>query len=246
MRVYRERKQRRQAGADDGFTMIEMMVVVGILGMVLAMALGMTITIARHMGVNGIRIDQSQQAKVAADSMTKSLRTAVLPKQLSATCTGCDVSAFLSGDVRSVQFYANLTNDYTLVLAPSTITTNGPSKISYSVASTGVLTETIRRPNPHRADDFDYQYTCTAGSGGCLVTTRDIARRVSTTQQLFTYYDRNGVVLAPPLTGDELASVDSVDITLKVQESPSTPGVDIVTRVTLPNAGVLPEVPTSP
>ena len=40
--------------------------------------------------------------------MTQVLRTAVLPSQLSATCTGCDVAAFIQGTADSVQFYANL------------------------------------------------------------------------------------------------------------------------------------------
>ena len=150
----------------------------------------MMITITKQVGVNAARIDQSQQGKVATESMTKALRTAVLPKQLSATCTGCDISAFISGNVRSVQFYANLNNDYTVVTTGTT--TNGPSKVTYTVASNGELTETIRRPNPHAPTDYNYQYTCTAGTGGCIAISRVIARGVSTSQKLFTYYDRNG------------------------------------------------------
>jgi hypothetical protein len=176
--------------------------------------------------------------------MTKALRTAVLPKQLSATCTGCDVAAFISGNVRSVQFYANLDNDYTAV--PPGTTTNGPSKVTYVVGTDGVLTETIRRPNAHLATDFNYQYTCAVGTTGCAVYSRTISRGVSTTQQVFTYYDRNGAILTPPLAGDDLASVDSVDITLRVQIAPGIPATNTVTRVTLPNAGVVPEATASP
>lgn len=238
--------RRRLAGRDEserdgGYSLIEMMVVVGILSLILAMALGMLITITKLQGQNAARINQSQDGKVAVEAMSKSLRTAVLPKQLSATCTGCDVAAFINGNVRSVQFYANLNNDYTATLDPSTITTNGPSKVSYAVDSSGVLTESFRRPDPHRADNFNYQYSCVAGSAGCVVSSRVIARGVSTTQTLFTYYDRNGGLLTPPLAGDDLASVNSVDITLSVQSAPNVQASDVVTRVTLPNAGVLPE-----
>jgi prepilin-type N-terminal cleavage/methylation domain-containing protein len=230
-----------ESARDGGYSLIEMMVVVGILSLILAMAMGMLITITKLQGQNGARINQSQQGKVATESMTKALRTAVLPKQLSATCSGCDVAAFINGNVRSVSFYANLNNDYTVSMSPSTITTNGPSKVTYTVAANGELSEVIRRPDPHRADDFNYQYTCTAGSSGCKVSNRVIARDVSTTRTLFTYYDRNGAVLTPPLAGDALASVNSVDITLSVQSAPNVQASDIVTRVTLPNAGVVPE-----
>ena len=233
--------------ADDkqaGFTLVEMTVVVGILGMILAMVMGMMISITKSVGGDLVRVDQTAQSKVAIESMTKSLRTAVLPKQLSATCSGCDVAAFISGNVRSVQFYANLDNDYTAV--PAGTTTNGPSKVTYTVGTDGVLTETIRRPNAHVATDFNYQYTCVVGTTGCAVYSRIIARGVSTTQNAFTYYDRNGALLTPPLAGDDLASVDSVDITLKVQTAPGIPATNTVTRVTLPNAGVVPEATASP
>jgi hypothetical protein len=211
--------------------------------MVLAMVMGMMIAITKTVGADQARVDQSQQGKVAAESMSKSLRTAVLPKLLSATCSGCDVSAFISGDVRTVQFFANLNNDYTVT--PTGTTTNGPSKVTYTVDASGVLTETIRRPNPHSATDFNYQYTCVAGSSGCVVTSRVIARGVSTSQALFTYYDRNQTALATPLAGDNLASVDSVDITLSVSASAQVPPANIVTRVALPNAGVVPEASAS-
>lgn len=232
-----------EARGDSGFTLIELMAVIGILGMVLAMVMGMMIAIVKTTGNNSMRIDGSQQGKVATEAMSKSLRTAVLPKLLSATCSGCDVSAFISGNVRAVSFYANLNNDYTV--APTGTTTNGPSKVSYTVDAAGSLTETIRRPNPHAATDFNYQYTCAVGSTGCVVTSRVVARGVSTAQPLFTYYDRNQTQLATPLAGDDLASVDSVDITLTITAATGAPPANVVTRVALPNAGVVPEASSS-
>lgn len=229
------------ARRDSGVTLLEMIVVVGILGLVIALAFGMLITITKQIGVNAVRIDQSAQSKVAMDSMTKSLRTAVLPKQLLASCTNCDSSAFITGEVRKVKFYANLNNDYTVTASPSAMTTNGPSQVTYAVDSAGNLVETIRRPDPHLSSATTYTFTCVQGVGGCVVTTRTIATKVSTTQTLFTYYDRTGATLTPPLTTDGLSSVDSVDITLQVQISPNTAPLQTVTRVFLPNAGVVPE-----
>lgn len=233
LRPLREARER----PDAGVTLIEMMVVVGILSLVLAMAMGMLIAITKMTGQNAARIDQSQQGKVAAESMTKTLRTAVLPKLLS--CNTCDEAAFISGNVRSVQFYGNLNNDDTIVLAPTAWTNRGPSKIAYAVDGEGNLTETIRQPDYHQAKDTEYTYTCTAGSANCKVSNRVIARDVSTSRPLFTYYDLSGAVLSPPLTGDQLSSVESVDITLSVSSSKNVAATDVVTRVTLPNAGVL-------
>lgn len=240
----RWRQVQGDAQRDSGVTLIEMLVVVGILSLVLAMAMGMLIAITKLTGQSGGRIDQSQQGKVATESMTKTLRTAVLPKLLA--CSSCDDAAFISGNVRTVQFYGNLNNDDTIVLSPTAWTNRGPSKISYTVASNGELTEVIRRPDYHQARNTEYTYTCTAGSANCQVSSRVVARGVSTTQPLFTYYDRNGAELSPPLAGDQLASVDSVDITLSVSTYGSIPATDVVTRVTLPNAGVVNENTATP
>ena len=75
--------------SDQGVTLIEMVVVIAILSGVLAMV--MTVIIAAQKNVNGnsARLDQIQQGKVAMESMSKTLRTAVRPSQLNATCIGC-------------------------------------------------------------------------------------------------------------------------------------------------------------
>ncbi|HAS08341.1 MAG TPA: hypothetical protein DCR52_03655 [Actinobacteria bacterium] len=222
--------------SDEGVTLIEMVVVIAILSGVLAMV--MTVIIAAQKNVNGnsARLDQIQQGKVAMESMSKTLRTAVRPSQLNATCTGCDQAAFLQGNARSVQFYANINNPANIL---------GPSRVSYTVDNAGVLTETLQAPNPHAATDYNYQY-CTPGPG-CTVISRVLARGVSLNKTMFTYYDAsNNTFSTLPLASADLPRVDSIDIIVNVSSSAQVSSTTFTQRVTLPNADAVQQtaVPT--
>jgi prepilin-type N-terminal cleavage/methylation domain-containing protein len=222
----RFRELRRTRG-EEGFTLTEMIVVIMILGLVLAAVQTTLIVTNRTVGDNGRRVDQTSQARTAIDSMSKVLRTAVLPSQLNGTCASCDTAAFIQGTSTSVQFYADLNNDANII---------GPSRVTYSLVG-GVLTESIQPPNAHAANDYNYQY-CTPGAG-CVVPTRVLARGVGSTAPIFTYYDKNGVVFPDStLTATELAQVDSIDIVVSVKASTQQTihGTTLTTRVTLPNA----------
>ena len=227
---------RRPKRSDEGVTLIEMVVVIAILSGVLAMV--MTVIIAAQKNVNGnsARLDQIQQGKVAMESMSKTLRTAVRPSQLNATCTGCDQAAFLQGNARSVQFYANINNPANIL---------GPSRVSYTVDNSGVLTETLQAPNAHSATDYNYQY-CTPGPG-CTVTSRVLARGVSLNQTMFTYYDAsNNTFSTLPLASTDLPRVDSIDIIMNISSSAQVSATTFTQRVTLPNADAVQQtaVPT--
>ena len=58
---------------------------------------------------------------------------------------------------------------------------------------------------------------------------------------LFTYYDRSGAVIAPPLQSatSKLKAVDSIDVVLRVQPSSGPTPATVTARVTLPNADSL-------
>jgi prepilin-type N-terminal cleavage/methylation domain-containing protein len=229
----RLRKFIRRLHGDEGLSLIEMVVVTLILGVVLAMVQQTTIQAQKELSGNSSRLDQLQQSKVAMESMSKVLRTSVLPTQLDGTCPLCATAAFLSGDVRSVQFYANINNDSNVI---------GPSQVSYIVAADGTLTEYIHGPNPHAANDYNYQYTCVKPTVGCVVNTRILARHVDTTQPMFTYYDASGTAISPmPLNGAALKLVDSIDVVIRVKVSKKIQAVTLTQRVTLPNADAVQE-----
>jgi type II secretory pathway pseudopilin PulG len=227
-------------------TLVEVCVVVALLGMVLAMAQGALILTQRTVTDDDARNDQISQARLTAASMTRNLRTAILPKQLDATCTGCDVAAFIKGDATRVEFYANLDNDYSTPIPAGVLTTRGPNRVSYELVA-GELIETVQRPNPHYVDDYDFRY-CAPGPG-CQITRRVLARGVvAGTAPIFTYYANDGSEIPVPLESVEsrLKAVDSIDLLVTVASSPRVKGSTVTTRVTLPNADSLVQPTPSP
>jgi prepilin-type N-terminal cleavage/methylation domain-containing protein len=233
------RHGRRGRHGDGGYTLVELVVVIFVLGLVLAGVQTTLIMTQKTVAQNGQRLDQNAQAKTAMDSMSRILRTAVLPSQLNATGTTGSAAAFIQGTATSVQFYANLNNDANTV---------GPSRVTYTVTS-GTLTETIQAPNAHAVGDYNYQY-CTPGAAGCnTVVTRVLARNVQTGNAIFTYYAKNGTQFTDPtLTAAELASVDSIDLLISVKSTPnqSIHGSTLTMRVTLPNADSVAQPTSSP
>jgi prepilin-type N-terminal cleavage/methylation domain-containing protein len=233
------RPLRMRAATQHGYSLVELLVSISILAVVLAMATQALAMTTRVVGDNASRLDQGQQAKVAMESMSQVLRTAILPKQLSGTCTGCDTAAFITGDGTSVQFYANVNND--LSLPTSGTTTFGPRRVTYNLTKTGAqagtLTETLQLPDAHAVTDFNFTY-CAPGPT-CAIRTRVLARNVVTTSAIFTYYDKNGTALTVPLSATNLASVDSIDLVVTVKIQGRVEGTTVTTRVMLPNADSL-------
>jgi prepilin-type N-terminal cleavage/methylation domain-containing protein len=220
---------------DGGYTMMEMVVVVMILGIVLAMVQTTLILTQRTVAGSGSRVDQTMQARVAIDSLTKVLRTAVLPSQLNGTGSSSTAAAFIQGTKTSVQFYANINNDSNII---------GPSQVTYNIDSSGMLTEKIQPPDAHAVGNYNYLYTCTT-----CATTRVLARNVSTTQAMFTYYTKTGATITDTvLTAADLSAVDSVDVVIMVKASANQTiqATTLYERVTLPNADSVALATSSP
>lgn len=226
----------RRLRGDKGVTLVEMLVVVSILGIVLGIVSEGLMTAQRTMAQNASRLDGLSQTNTSVEAMTRVLRTAILPSQIQATCTGCDVAAFIEGDSTKVRFYANVDNDG--ILPASGATDRGPRRVTYKVEN-GELIETVQKPNSHDVADFNYQY-CNDTSPSCPVRKRVIARDV-VAGALFTYYDRTGAEISPPLQSDvsKLKAVDSIDLLLRVQPSDAVSSTTVTARVTLPNADSL-------
>jgi prepilin-type N-terminal cleavage/methylation domain-containing protein len=208
------RRLARLRESDDGVTLVELLVVVGLLAIVLAVAQESLILTNRLVGDTAVRNDESQQAKTAVEGISQTMRTAILPKLLNGTCTGCDVAAFISGNAKSVSFYANINND--LVIPTAGTTTFGPRRVTYTLGADGTLTETLQTPNVHSVSDFNFAY-CTPGPS-CPVRTRILAASRDHPGAVH-YYNKSGGQLSVPLEGStaNLQSVDSIDILLTVK-----------------------------
>jgi hypothetical protein len=218
---------------------MEVMVAISILSLLMVM---LTTTIVHGMQLSrgmGVRLDNINQGQLGMNAVTKTLRTAIWPKQLDdIDCTGdnCGATALTTATPTSLTFYANLNN-----------TGLGPSLMSYYIearsdnALYGALIQTTQAPIPGLDGDGKYSF-CDATVAGCAVTQRAVSRGLNPTTATFHYYDFDGELIdSDNLAAVQLAQVSSIDITLVVQTNTiqnSAPPNTIVERVQLPNADI--------
>lgn len=230
---------------DAGTTMTELVVVMFIMSVVVLATATLTIGFERTNAQTNARQEQIDAGRNAMDRMTRTLRVAVKPSQLAASCTGCAQDAFISGQPYSVQFYSNLEN------VSGTV---GPSRVTYTIGTVagraGVLTERVQRPDSATPTTSGWTY-CNAEAAGApaacraRLTTRVLAQGVATTGvPLLTYFDENGAALTVPSTGltaEQLQRVMSIELTLRLtsqgvaRPEPTT----FVQRVLLTNSHAL-------
>lgn len=213
-------------GKDSGISLVETLVAMALSSIVLATCATLFIGSLRTTAGTQGRLEEINDGRVAIASMSKSLRTAILPSQLFDT-TSVEAAAFIEATPTSIRFFGNLNNTNSLV---------GPSKISYSVVN-GELRQTVQQPNAFAAANPVFVY-CTPGTAGCVVGYTILARGVVVTgNPIFTYYDALGTKLTGAnLTAAQLEIVDSVDIAVTVaKQGVGGDGSTFVTRVALPN-----------
>jgi prepilin-type N-terminal cleavage/methylation domain-containing protein len=219
------RVRSRAARNDDGLTLVEMLSTLVIMGVLTSIISAMFITSMRAMHDNGIRLDQVNTGRTAMDTMTRVIRTSVLPSSL-ASCSGpCGPgAAFLTAAPTTMSFYADIDNANNAV---------GPTQVSIWVDASGNLFESLQRPDPGSAVTG---YTWTTAS---LKHTILLAKGVQTTN-LFTYYQFGSSTPYTTVIGTSLANVDAVDILLKV-DLPNTKAsaTTYVQRVSLPNVDTI-------
>ena len=227
-------------------TITEMAVVMLILGIIVAATATLSIGFMRTNAENVSRQDQIDTARTAVEAMSKSLRTAVKPAQLTSNCSGCIEDAFLQGTDYSVQFYANLNNPKNSI---------GPSRVTYTLVTTGPtagqIIETVQTPVPPGVvTRTGYQYCAdvsASATADCRASfsTRPVAFGAIATAgtPMLKYYDATGVQMSPlisggSLSGDQLGKVLSIEIVVTVQSMNATKPhpTTYVQRVTLPNA----------
>lgn len=241
--MIRRLRERRVEG-ERGTTLAELVVVMLILGIIAAATAALTIGFQRTSVQNVNRQDQIDAARTAVERMSKTIRTAVKPSQLTTGCTGCTADAFVKAEAYSVQFYANLDNPGNSI---------GPSRIIYTVATSGadagVLVEKVQRPDSNVPTATGYTY-CDAEAVGASadcqsrLSVQRLATGVITTgaNPLFSYYDPNGAPMAPVVGGSlatgDLEKVLSIEIDINIESAAATRAgpTEYIQRVTLPNS----------
>ncbi|MCW2713550.1 MAG: hypothetical protein JWN88_597 [Frankiales bacterium] len=238
-------RARFRRGGDGGFSLAELSVAMFISALVAAAAAGMVNMALQSSKASEARLTSINDARVGVESMSRSLRTAVLPRQLDGTSTD---NAFLKAAPQYVFFYANINNPDNTI---------GPSLVTYEVTAAGGLVQTIQKPDPHLPSDHDYKYTCLPAST-CSKTTRTLATGVTPAMTMFRFFDQTGAELAyttnsncPSATCLSTAAVEDVDaVEVKLVLQPPA-GVKIgsttyVTRVALPNHDAIIREESSP
>ncbi|MEZ0449646.1 PilW family protein [Cellulomonas sp. ICMP 17802] len=224
--------------------MTELLVTMLIFGVVLAAIMTLSIGFMKTNGQTTTRQNQVDTARVVVETVSRNLRTAVMPSQLTSTCSGCTQDAFVVGKDFAVQFYANINNPGNSV---------GPSRVTYTLSTSGTtagdLVEKIQVPDSNVPTASGYVY-CDAEAVGASATckarlkTRTVAKGVqSSGQPIFAYYDGVGARLSPATAGGSLSSLDlshvlSVELMVSVQ---AKTGIKVdpttyIQRLTLPNA----------
>lgn len=240
---------------DAGTSLTELLIAMSLFSVVLIAVTTLSIGFMRTNQQNINRQTQIDTARTATEAMGKTLRTAVMPSQLTASCAGgCTTDAFVVGQDFSVQFYANLNNAGNSV---------GPSRVTYSVTTAGgvsSLVEKIQVPDSNVAGATGYVY-CDAEAVGASATcksrlkTRTLAVGVQTATPIFTYYSPTSTTpLSPAASGGSLSATDlgnvlaiELHVTVKSQGAVSTNPTTYIQRITLPNAqAVLPQEGATP
>lgn len=184
-----------QAAADDGFTLVELLVSISLMLIVMGIAMNGVIVGMQHQRRQVAQIDALNRTTIALERTTKFVR-------------GAD--PIVAGDAAGIQV--------TLPDGGATV------QRSFRLASSGPGTQSLLACNGVLA-------ACVTGGGSVLLdnVTNDAA------QPLFTYLDKNGTVLATPLSATDVPKAKTVVIHPRVTFPEATGPIEISNDVQVRN-----------
>jgi prepilin-type N-terminal cleavage/methylation domain-containing protein len=205
---------------ERGFTLVELLVTMGILSVVMMLVTGSAIFLQRSVRETDQRFNDLAQARLAMDATSKWLRGAVTVERNDTS--GADVNPFTEAMRRRVDLMTNITTGN-----PN----DAPQRVRLEVTGQNTLQEQVW---PGRINT-DGTWTQVGAA-----RSRVVARGLVNTQP-FTYFDAAGNDITPAgtanLTEAERETVRYVGINFAVQRAPAVdvPAAQLSNRVALPN-----------
>ncbi|WP_036283959.1 PulJ/GspJ family protein [Microbacterium luticocti] len=220
--------RRRLHGDDDGMTLIELVVAMGVFALLLTLVVSMFVSTARAFSDERGAVDNSRLASTSMNEVTRIVRA------------GTEIPVWGSAENDPV-FVSAGAEQLTLNAFIDAGTSDDPPPVRVRFARNGQneLTETRWSAYHDHTTYWKFQTTSTYA--------RLIARSLlppDPAAPLFRYYDADGTELVPPRGGSlsvsQIRNIASVQITMQVQGDGSgrVDPVEIRNMVGLPNLGV--------
>lgn len=209
--------------SDAGFSLIEVLVAIVLFTALSTMLTGMVIQMLRTSSGVQSRLTNADQLRVAMDEVTKELRTAIRPEQLTSSCASACDAAFLPSTGSQVTFYANQGDAGKARLITLRVEENLPSK-----PGTGRLVE------EEQASAVPGGIASAPACGtGCVKRTlaRDLLWPVATS--VFTYADSDCATFG---AATDLTRISCVAVRLPVKGTRDNAGTSASSTVFLPNS----------
>ena len=206
-------KQRR---SELGTSLVELVVVVGLLGVVLPTGYSAVASMQRQESMTTSRFAALGQAQVIMDRVGKDLRSAVAVT--SGTGAAAVTAAFTAASAADISFYANLNKNGPVLLH---------AYVNTPVGGVANFHEDILAP--------DTPCTPPACSYTGVPSSRIDGQYVSTTAPIYVFYTNTGAVITAPVAAAQLASIDSVGITITAQVYPKSPSTTLTTLIHIRN-----------
>lgn len=222
---------RRRRARDEGVTLIELVVAMGIASVLIALVAMLFTATSRGLSDQQGAVDNSRMASTAINEVTRILRAGTeIPQQ-----TGANVPVFLYAGAERV--------DMNSFIDSASATDPAPLRVRFARNASNELVET-RWIASHIGATTYWQFT---GYTATPTSARTVARSLlapTASVPLFRYYDKNGAELTPPtgasLSTAQIANVVAVQVTMQVQADASgrVAPVTIQNLVGMPNLGV--------
>jgi len=220
--IQRIRSAVRGERREDGLTLIELLVAMGLFAVLLAIVGGTFYSITRATTFAAARDQNSRNTSNAMNEIVRKVRAAADNPRVGAS----DSPAFISAGRSSVQFTTLVATGRDAV----------PQQVSFSVSADGVLTEKVVA-----GTTTDNAYYTFSGAGSTSTIASSIEVPDASGTPVFQYLDVASNVLPPNAAGaipaDQIGQIAFVQVTLRLSSTASTlkNGITLQNTIGLPN-----------